>query len=317
MAKILIVEDEYITAKNLSSSLDGMGHHVVGIAGSGEEAIALAEKEHPDIALMDIKLKGKMDGIEASQQLKDRFDIPSIYSTAYADAATLERAKITEPFGYILKPFSDDDVRSNIEIALYKHQADMKLRSILNGVIEALGNLVKMHDPFIDKQQERASTLAKAIATEIGLPYQETEGIRIAALLHALGLISMPFDLLNHRFDLSDAALKIFHTYPERGYDILKNIEFPWPVATVVLQHQERLDGSGFPGGLSGDEIIPEARIVGLACHVAMRFTGCCTTRAIGIEEILHELKQENGKLFEPAATEACIRLFEENRLSL
>ena len=127
-AKILVVEDEGIVALDIKHRLEGLGYAVPAIAFAGEEAINTAAEIHPDLVLMDIQLKGQMDGVEAAEQLRARFDIPVIYLTAYADEKTLQRAKITEPFGYILKPFEEQELSINIEVALYKHQMERRLR---------------------------------------------------------------------------------------------------------------------------------------------------------------------------------------------
>jgi CheY-like chemotaxis protein len=119
-ARILIVEDDRITAEDIRLSLGSLGYSVTGMASSGEEAIKKAEELHPDLVLMDIVLRGDMDGIEAAGRIRARFNIPVVYLTAYADDETLERAKLTQPFGYILKPFDDRELRSNIEMALYR-----------------------------------------------------------------------------------------------------------------------------------------------------------------------------------------------------
>ena len=128
--RILVVEDEAIVAMDLQSRLIALDYEVVGLAASGEEAIDKAEKTQPDLALMDIRLKGDMDGIEAAQQLRDRFSIPVVYTTAYADEETLRRAKLTEPFGYILKPFEDRELHTVIQMGLYKHSMESKLREM-------------------------------------------------------------------------------------------------------------------------------------------------------------------------------------------
>ena len=121
-AKIMIVEDEWITADDIKMSLQSLGYAVTSMSSSGEEAIQNAEKDKPDLVLMDIVLQGEMDGIEAANQIHSCYDIPIIYLTAYADEKVLERAKITEPFGYIVKPFINEDLKIAIEIALYKHK---------------------------------------------------------------------------------------------------------------------------------------------------------------------------------------------------
>ncbi len=118
---ILIVEDESIVAKDIQHSLKKLGYTVVGICSNGEDAIKTTEEKRPDLILMDIMLKGQMSGIETAEQIRVRFNIPVIYLTAYADESTLEKAKVTEPYGYIIKPFKEIDLHTNIEMALYKH----------------------------------------------------------------------------------------------------------------------------------------------------------------------------------------------------
>lgn len=126
--KILIVEDESIVAKDIQQRLRSLGYDVLSIASTGESAIGQIEKNRPDIVLMDIKLKSGMDGIETAEHIHNRLDIPVVYLTAYADDRTLERAKITEPFGYIIKPVEDTELKSAIELALYRHTTEVKLK---------------------------------------------------------------------------------------------------------------------------------------------------------------------------------------------
>jgi len=127
-SKILIVEDEGIIAKDIKNILSFLGYSVIAVASSGEEAIEKAKEMHPDLVLMDIVLEGDMDGVKAAEQIRDSFDIPVIYLTAYSDNTTLQRAKITEPYGYILKPFQERELYTTIEMALYKHQVEKKLK---------------------------------------------------------------------------------------------------------------------------------------------------------------------------------------------
>lgn len=127
-AQIMIVEDEGIIAKDIQNTLESLEYAVSVIASSGEEAIKKAAETLPDLVLMDIVLEGQMDGVEAAERIRDRFDIPVVYLTAYADDKTLQKAKITEPYGYILKPFSERELYTTIEMALYKHKMEKKLR---------------------------------------------------------------------------------------------------------------------------------------------------------------------------------------------
>jgi PAS domain S-box-containing protein len=127
-AKILIVEDESIVAFNIQNRLKGLGYAVVAVSPSGEAAIQLAAQHHPDLVLMDIRLKGSIDGIEAAAQIRSRFQIPVVYLTAYTDEETLNRAKLTQPYGYILKPFESRDLCTTIEVALYNYQMEQQRR---------------------------------------------------------------------------------------------------------------------------------------------------------------------------------------------
>ncbi|AKB43358.1 MULTISPECIES: response regulator [Methanosarcina] len=122
--RILIVEDEHIVAMGIKKMVKSLGYTVTGVASSGEDAISKAESTFPDVVLMDIMLKGNMDGVEAAGEIRERFDVPVVYLTAYSDNKILERAKKTEPFGYIVKPFDEKDLHSSIEIALHRHRKE-------------------------------------------------------------------------------------------------------------------------------------------------------------------------------------------------
>ncbi|MCC5639741.1 response regulator [Nostoc sp. CHAB 5844] len=162
-ANILVVEDESIVAKDLQNRLRKFGYTVPAIASSGQEAINKAVEISPDLVLMDIRLKGQMDGIQAAEEIHKHLDIPIIYLTAYADEHTLERAKITEPFGYLLKPFKERELQTNIEIALTKHRLEKQLKtnqkclstllnSISDGVIASdIKQLVTFMNPVAEK----------------------------------------------------------------------------------------------------------------------------------------------------------------------
>ena len=158
---ILVVEDESIVAKDIERSLTKLGFNVVGIASTFERAVELAAEHKPDLALMDIMLKGEKSGIEAAEEIKKTQNIPVIYLTAYADESTLKKAKITEPYGYILKPFKEIDLHTNIEMALYKHEKDsevQKERDFLYNVVESksAGNIlfVKSNSRLVKLQSD-------------------------------------------------------------------------------------------------------------------------------------------------------------------
>lgn len=136
---VLVVEDENIVSKDIQHSLDKLGYNVVGAASTGEKALTLAHEHKPDVVLMDIMLKGDMNGIETASKIKESLNIPVIYLTAYADESTLSKAKVTEPYGYIIKPFKEIDLHTSIEMALYKHDKEsevLKERDLLYSLVE-------------------------------------------------------------------------------------------------------------------------------------------------------------------------------------
>lgn len=318
-AHVLVVEDEDIIAKDIQNRLKGLGYAVCALVSSGEEAIKEAEETHPDLVLMDIILKGEMDGIEAAEQIRDRFNIPVVYLTAYADDKTLQRAKITEPFGYILKPFEEKELYMAIEIALYKHKVEEelkqsfeRLRSTMKGTIRALALTAEMRDPYTAGHQQRVTRLACAIAKEMGISKEQIDGIRMTGAIHDIGKIHVPAEILSKPGRLTEIELGMVKTHPQVGYDILKTTEFPWPVAQIVLQHHERMDGSGYPQGLLGDAILLEARILGVADVVEAMSSHRPYRPAQGIDKALEEISQKKGVLYDSKVVDACLKLFTE-----
>lgn len=141
MTNILIVEDENVVALEIQERLKSYGYHVTGFAVSGEEAIKMAEATCPDLVLMDIMLKGKMDGVDAAQMIRACFDIPVVYLTALSDENTLQRAKATKPFGYLIKPFNEKELHSTIEVALYMHKMEQKLKESQQWYVATLNSI--------------------------------------------------------------------------------------------------------------------------------------------------------------------------------
>ena len=154
--KILIVEDERISAESLKMTLKQLGYEISSIVATGEDAIKKVKEELPDLILMDIKLKGNLDGIEAAEKIKEHYNTPIIYTTAYADDYLIERAKITAPYGYVIKPFSKKELHSNIEMALTKNKQDRKIER-LNSVLRSLREV----DQIITTGHDRETLIRK------------------------------------------------------------------------------------------------------------------------------------------------------------
>ncbi len=445
-ARILVVEDTEVFAAHLQKSLEELGYIFIACASCGEEAIKKTSQLHPDLILMDIFLDGGMDGIETAKKIRNGFDVPVIYLTALSDRQTLERAKMAEPFGYIVKPFDLSALQINIEMALYKHQMEGKvrkseelyrsfvqhfrgiayqcginfkplfihgaveaitgyteeelvlenprweqiihpddlpvydreklrltanysneyeyrivrkdgrirwvkeiiqnictgfnqpiavqgmisdvtrrkgaeeklqstlaiLRKSLGGVIEAMALTVESRDQYTAGHQRRVADLARAIADEMGLSKEKIDGLRMAGAIHDLGKIAIPAEILSKPGRISDIEFSLIKTHAQVGYDILKTIEFPWPVAQIVHQHHERLDGSGYPLGLSGEDILIEARILAVADVVEAMSSHRPYRTALGIEKALEEICRHRGVLYDAKAVDVCMKLFKE-----
>jgi PAS domain S-box-containing protein len=183
-ASILIVEDEAIVAEDVGNKLKRLGYEICGTTGSGEEAVALAREKHPSLVLMDIRLRGRMDGVEAAQSLRKENDIPVIYLTAHSDAATLERAKQSEPFGYILKPFEEPDLETHIQMALYKHRADQEVRRQREWFEVTLRSI---GDAVITTDAQGRVTLLNGVAEEMtGWKLAEAQGRPIGEIFNII-----------------------------------------------------------------------------------------------------------------------------------
>lgn len=193
-----------------------------------------------------------------------------------------------------------------------RQKAQKKLRDALNKTIEAMAIAIEKRDPYTAGHQRRVAELSVAIAREMGLSEDRTEGIRFGAMIHDIGKIQVPLEILSKPGRLTEAEYEIIKTHPEAGYEIIREIEFPWPIDKIVLQHHERLDGSGYPLGLKDGEIILEARIVAVADVVEAMSSHRPYRPAVGIEKALEEIERYKGRHYDPEVVDACIRLFKE-----
>ena len=191
----------------------------------------------------------------------------------------------------------------------------VKLRQLLEGIISAISIIVETRDPYTAGHQKHVAILASTIAEELGLSEDRVQGIGIAAALHDIGKIYVPTEILNKPGTLSQLELDIIKMHPRAGYDILKRIEFPWPVAQIALQHQERYNGSGYPSGLSGESILLEARILAVADVVEAMTSHRPYQAAKGVNAALEEIQKNSGILFDPHVVDACIKLIKDKRI--
>jgi putative nucleotidyltransferase with HDIG domain/PAS domain S-box-containing protein len=206
--------------------------------------------------------------------------------------------------------FSDITKRREAEDKL-KHSYS-QLQETFISTVNALASTVEMKDPYTAGHQRWTTQLACAIAEEMGLSKDQIEGIRMAGLIHDIGKINIPAEILSKPGRLSDVQYKMVKVHPQVGCDILREIKFPWPVAKIVCQHHERFDGSGYPAGLSGNAIVLEARILAVADVVEAMASHRPYRVAHGLERAFEEILRNKGTLFDPQVVDACLTVFEK-----
>ncbi len=186
------------------------------------------------------------------------------------------------------------------------------LRKTLGGTIQAMALTVETRDPYTAGHQRRVSNLARAIAYEMGLTQDQIEAVRTAGIVHDIGKISVPSEILSKPGEISKIEHSLINIHPQVGYDILKNISFPWPVAQIVLQHHERMDGSGYPAGLTKEAILIEARVLSVADVVEAMASHRPYRPSKGIQFALEEITKNRGTLYDPRVVDACLLLFQK-----
>ncbi len=197
-----------------------------------------------------------------------------------------------------------------IEDITERKQSTERLRKALRGTVEAIAVTVEARDPYTAGHQRRVSDLARAIATRMNLPYDQIDGLRMAGLIHDIGKVSIPAEILSTPRKLTHIEFTLVKTHPQSGYDILKDIEFPWPIARMVLEHHERMDGSGYPNGPTGDNLLLESRILAVADVVEAMSTHRPYRPALGIDAALEEIASNKGILYDPEVVDACLHIF-------
>lgn len=192
-----------------------------------------------------------------------------------------------------------------------------ELRKAMGGIIQAMAQTVETRDPYTAGHQRRVADLARTIAAEMGLSNDKIEGIRMSGVIHDLGKISIPAEILSKPGRISEIEYALIKGHPQTGYDILKTIEFPWPVADIVHQHHERIDGSGYPLGLMRDDILIESKIMAVADVVEAMASHRPYRASLGTEIALEEIIKNRGKIYESEVVDACVKIFREKSYTM
>ncbi len=205
--------------------------------------------------------------------------------------------------------------RKHAEIALKRSLES--LRKAINGIIQAVTATVETRDPYTSGHQKKVADLAVAIAAEMSLPPDQIDAIRMAGAMHDIGKVAAPAEILSKPGRLNDTELALVKMHPRAGFDILKGIDFPWPIAEIILQHHERLDGSGYPEGLEGEDILLEARILAVADVIDAIASHRPYRAALGKRKAMDQITAGRGTLFDPQVVDACLKLFARRRFKV
>ena len=340
-ARIMVVEDEGLVALSLQMKLEEMGYEVPAIVASGEEAIQQAAAVQPDLALMDIMLAGKMDGIETAGHLRAHFQIPIVYLTANTDANTLQRAKISQPFGYLLKPFSDKELPIAIEIALYKHQMEQELEQYRHRLEEMVAErtaalvqvneqlqqshiqltqaydetlmgwsrALELYDKETSGHSRRVTEMAVRLARAMDFSEEELVHVRRGALLHDIGKMAIPDGILLKPESLTNEEREIMQQHPSYAYQMLAPITYLHPALDIPYCHHERWDGDGYPRGLKGEQIPLSARIFAVVDVWDALRSDRPYHAAWPEEKALTYICKQAGRQFDPQVVEVFIQV--------
>lgn len=335
---ILIVDDVKALAQLLAKMLEERGYRILMVH-SGQEALQTASTAVPDLILLDINMPG-MDGYEVCSRLKQdatTYDIPVIFCSALGDTTDKVKAFSHGGVDYITKPFEVGEVLARVQnhLALRRLQAQLqntnadlearvaertselqhhidKLQETLDNALYAIAKVVEIRDPYTAGHQQRVAQLTRALAQDLELDEERIASCFKTAAIHDVGKIYIPAELLSKPGRLTDIEFDMLKTHPDIGADIVESIPVAWPLADIIRQHHERLDGSGYPKGLKGDDILLEARIIGVADVVEAMSSHRPYRAALGIERALDEIESNTGRFYDERVVRSCLRLFHE-----
>ncbi len=340
LKQILVVDDEKPIRMLLQKILEANGYSCRAAEDAGHARELLAEQAS-DLVLCDINMPGESGLDFIRYVLKSYPDTAAIMVSAIGDPHLAESMLELGVYDYIIKPMDRNGIlisvanafrRRELEIANRSYRRNLeqmvdertnslqrsmsKLENAMNGIVRAIAHTVETRDPYTAGHQRRVADLAAAIAQEVGFDRDQIEAVRVAAIIHDLGKISVPAEILSKPSRLTTNEFNLIKEHPQVGYDIVKDIEFPWDVSTMVYQHHEKLDGSGYPMGAAGDEILPGSRVLTVADVVEAMASHRPYRPGLGVDVALGEIDKNKGKFYDPDMAKACISLFKSKRFS-
>lgn len=307
------------------------------LAQSGQEGIARAIQDQPDVILLDINMP-EMDGYTVCQKLrknKNTVYIPIIMVTAlHTDIESKIKGLELGANAFLYKPFQPVELISQIKVMLRIKQAEDKLRkekmqledkvqkrtqeleNAQKAAIQTISRILEIRDPHRRGNQYLIARLSKVIGKQLGLTKKQLAGLWFASLINDIGKLTIPADILNKPGKLNEVEYNIVKQHCYDAYELLKDLPYPWPIADIVLQHHENINGSGYPRGLKGKEILLEARILRVADTVVAMLSHRPYRSGYPMEKVLKELYQKSNIYYDPDVVQTCIDLFQDHKLS-
>lgn len=329
--KILAVDDTPASLKLLSDLLRNEGYDVRS-AINGALALRSAALNPPELVLLDIRMP-EMDGFEVCHRLKAdpiTAQVPVIFVSALTDTDEKLHGFELGAVDFVTKPFQREELlarvrlhlevnrlRNHLEEAVQERtrklqESQTQQHKMLIDFITTLGATVELRDPYTAGHQRRVAHLAKAIAQQLQWPPEQIEGLYLASVVHDFGKIRVPTEILCKPGRLKPLEFRLVQEHSKTASDLLESIVFPWPIAQTVYQHHERLDGSGYPQGLHGPDILAEAKVLAVADVVEAMMSHRPYRPSLGVDAALEEIAAHRGTLYEPNVVDACVQLFRE-----
>jgi putative two-component system response regulator len=302
-ARRVDAEEAFTTAlKDFKPGLILCDYHMPDF--SGASALGIAIVQYPDVPF--IFVSGMMGEEYAVDMMKAGANDYVLKDKLFRLVPAVKRA-LDENSEYQARRAAEEDLAESLT----------RTEKILDQTVDALASVTERKDPYTAGHQLGVARLARAIALEIGLSIDLVDGLQVAGILHDIGKIAVPSEILAKPGKLDEIEFGLIKKHSMAGFQILRGIDFQWPIAQAVLQHHERIDGSGYPGGFSGNQIMPEARILAVADVVEAMSSHRPYRPARGIELALEEIENGTGRLYDPEVAEATLRLFREKGYSL
>ncbi|MBN1473608.1 MAG: HD domain-containing protein [Syntrophaceae bacterium] len=273
-----------------------------------------------DVVLLDLGLPDSQGLNTIEMVMAKNPSVPIIILTGLDDEKIAMEAVRRGAQDYLIKGSASIEILARIiHYSMERKNAEKELKlsierfsRALSDTVKAMAMAVEIRDPYTAGHQRRGAGLARAIALEMRLDPRQIEGVQLACMIHDIGKISIPSEILSKPCLLSSLEISLIKVHPQVGYDILKEIDFPWPIAQAVLQHHERIDGSGYPEGLKNSDIILEARILAVADVVEAISSHRPYRPAFGLKEALSEIDRKQGILYDPVVVKSCLKLFQD-----